>query len=239
MRAFAARGRPGRHLVWLPAVIPLLLFPGCAFMFETPGKVESIESRQLDMMTRIDSLATDVAANEELLRQLRAQSGSSTSELLERLSALAAELELALEDIRSQGLGTTPIVQDTSSAPGVNTIYDEAFRQYQRRDYVASTEGFLEIVDLYPGSALADDALYYLAMSHESDGQPHRAIEEYMGLFFRYPDSERAPAALYRAAMVYSYHNASSDRDRVLRLIVERYPSSEEAALAQERLSGT
>ena len=212
------------------------LATGCAFIFETPDRVETIEARQLEMMSAVDSLVARVAANEELLRQLRAQSGSSAAELLENLSVLATELELALQDLRNDASSVLVVQDTTASDPEASTLYDEAFRQYQRRDYVASSEGFMEIVERFPASQYADDALYYLGMSHESDGQPHMAIEEYLGLYYRYPDSERAPAALYRAAMIYGYHNAITDRDRLLRMVMEEYPGSEEAELAAERI---
>ncbi|MBN1433238.1 hypothetical protein JW921_00660 [Candidatus Fermentibacterales bacterium] len=224
-----------RCILLCATAIGLLLMPGCAFIFETPGKVEQIEQRQLDMIVRVDSIMTRLESNEELLRQLRAHSGSSTAELLENLSALATELELALEDIRGE-VPASLVVQDTVSAQEVSVLYEEAYGQYQRRDYVASAAGFREILDLYPSSPLADDALYYLAMGHESEGSPHLAIEEYLGLYYRYPDSGRAPAALYRSAMIYGYHNANSDRDRLLGLIIDTYPDSEEADLARGRL---
>lgn len=211
-----------------------LLHNGCV-LFMSVERVDIMEERQIEMSEGIDSLETRLTFNENLLRQLQAQSGTRASELLDRLYILASELEMALQNLRSE-TGNVQISQDTIEGPGARLIYDEAYMQYQRRDYIASSEGFLELIELYPSSSLADDAFYFLGMSHESEEKSHEAIEVFLGLYFRYPQSERAAAALYRAANIYGSHNAPLDKIRLLELLISKYPSSEEAGLAGDQL---
>lgn len=211
-----------------------LLHSGCV-LFMSVERVDIMEERQIEMSEGIDSLETRLTFNENLLRQLQAQSGTRASELLDRLYILASELEMALQNLRSE-TGNVQISQDTIEGPGARLIYDEAYMQYQRRDYIASSEGFLELIELYPSSSLADDAFYFLGMSHESEEKSHEAIEVFLGLYFRYPQSERAAAALYRAANIYGSHNAPLDKIRLLELLISKYPSSEEAGLAGDQL---
>lgn len=210
----------------------LLLLTGCfGIWVRTPQEIEDIRSDQREFREELQALAAAAEENESLLRGLQAQSGSRTAELLERLSALADELDLALTRINSSG-GVA--VQDTTAGPGARLIFDEAYRQFQQGSFDIAAQGFLELHDRYPASSLADDALYYMAVCWEESGYSHRAIEDLVALYYMYPDSEWAPAALFRAADIYGVHGARDEKERLFDLLLNRYPGSDEAALVRE-----
>ncbi len=214
-------------------VTGVLLLTGClGFWVHTPEEIEDISSKQETMRNDLVMLREAVGTNENLLRGLQAQSGTRTLDLVERLSALADELDLALAR-----LGNTGVVNsrgDTTASPGAQVIFDEAYDQFQRGGFEIAAEGFRELYTKYPSSPLADDAFYYMAICWEETGSPHRAVEDLVALSYLYPDSEWAPGALFRAADIYGSHGASSDRDRLFDLLLERYPESDEAALVRE-----
>ncbi|OPL19976.1 MAG: hypothetical protein AVO35_00525 [Candidatus Aegiribacteria sp. MLS_C] len=220
-----------------PAVVitaASLLLTGClGFWVHTPAEIESIQSDQLVMKSDLEALSQAMAANETLLRGLQAQSGSRTSDLIERLSALAEELDMALMRLNSTS-GPAATVQDTAAGPGAQLLFDEAYRQFQQGSFDIAARGFLELHDEYPASSLADDALYYMAICWEEDGSAHRAIEDLVALYYMYPGSEWAPGALFRAADIYDAHGARGERDRLFDLLLNRYPESDEAALVRE-----
>ncbi len=210
----------------------LLLSTGCfGIWVHTPQEIEDISAEQQRMREDIDVLTGAVSGNEVLLRGLQAQSGTRTADLVDQLSALADELDLALMRL---GTGPTVTVQDTTSGPDAQLLYDEAYRQFQQGSFEISAEGFMELHDRYPASSLADDALYYMAICWEEAGQSHRAIEDLLALYYMYPNSEWAPGAIFRAADIYHLHGAPGERDRLFDLLLHRYPGSDEAALATE-----
>ncbi len=210
----------------------LLLSTGCfGIWVHTPQEIEDISADQQRMREDIDVLTEAVSGNEVLLRGLQAQSGTRTADLVDQLSALADELDLALMRL---GTGPTVTVQDTTSGPDAQLLYDEAYRQFQQGSFEISAEGFMELHDRYPASSLADDALYYMAICWEEAGQSHRAIEDLVALYYMYPNSEWAPGAIFRAADIYHLHGAPGERDRLFDLLLHRYPGSDEAALATE-----
>lgn len=222
-------------------LVPVLLACGCwgGKFIDMPGRVENMQTDQVVLQAKVDSLRAAAEANEALLRGLQAQSGSRTIELVDQLSALTDEMEQLLRRMNSgQPIAQTSVSPGTDSvaAPADQTVFDESYRQYQQRDFPTAAEGFLDLLGSNPGSPLADDALYFAALCHEAMAMPHMAIEELVSLRFMFPESERTPAALSRAAAIYGSHGASADRERLLRDIIDLYPDSEEASLARSSL---
>ncbi len=213
----------------------LLLSTGCfGLWIHTPEEIEDINADQQSLREDIEVLTGAVEDNEVLLRGLQAQSGTRTADLVDRLSALADELDLALMRL---GSSTGVTVQDTASGPDAQLLYNEAYRQFQQGSFEIAAEGFMELHDRYPASPLADDALYYMAICWEEAGQSHRAIEDLVALYYMYPNSEWAPGAVFRAADIYHLHGAPGERDRLFDLLLSRYPGSDEAALVTELYS--
>lgn len=214
------------------SIAAILLFTGCfGIWVRTPGEIEDIRADQQEIRDELLALADATEENESLLRGLQAQSGSRTAELLDRLSALADEMDLALTRM-NRGGGVA--VQDTTAGPDAQLIFDEAYRQFQQGSFEIAAQGFLELHDRYPSSSLADDALYYMAVCWEESGYSHRAIEDLVALYYMYPDSEWAPGALFRAADIYGAHGARNEKERLFDLLLNRYPGSDEAALVTE-----
>ena len=214
------------------SVSVLLLTTGCfGFWVHTPEEIETIDADQQRMQEDLEALTRAVEDNEVLLRGLQAQSGTRTAELVDRLYALADELDLALMKLSSSG-GVT--VQDTTTGPDAQLLYNEAYRQFQQGSFEISARGFMELHEKYPSSSLGDDALYYMAICWEEAGQAHRAIEDLVALYYMYPESEWAPGAVFRAADIYDIHGAPGERDRLFDLLLNRYPNSDEAALVRE-----
>jgi TolA-binding protein len=223
----------GRTAFRVFTVLLLLAVCGCwgSNWVASPGRVRNIETRQLEMQAEIDSLTAAVESNEALLRGLSAQSVTRTAELVDRIAALTSELERALQKLDG---GTGTAIQDTIAGPAAQVLYSEAYLQYQQGNFATASEGFRDVLHTWPASALADDALYFMALSHQSMGEPHRAIEALVAVYYLYPSSDRAPAALARAAAIYGAHGADTDRDRLNGLLLDQYPQSDEAALVRE-----
>ncbi|MCD4775107.1 MAG: tetratricopeptide repeat protein [Candidatus Aegiribacteria sp.] len=216
----------------IASILVLLMFTGCfGFWVRTPEEIENIDADQQRMQEDIDSLARAVEDNEVLLRGLQAQSGNRAANLVNRLTALADELDLALMRLNTAGGAT---VQDTTTGPDAQLLYNEAYRQFQQGSFEISAQGFLELHDRYPSSSLADDALYYMAICWEEAGQSHKAIEDLVALYYMYPNSEWAPGAIFRAADIYDIHGAPGERDRLFDLLLNKYPGSDESALVRE-----
>ncbi len=215
-------------LLLLP-VTGVLLLTACwgGQWIHSPGRVEDIDARTAKISRMLDSIKVVTGQNEVLLRAIQAQAGMRSGDQTQNLLELADQLERMLSSGGSSRQGST--------SAGVQTAYDEAFRQYQQGGYSVAAEGFYEVAMGSPDSDVADDALYYLALCHQSLGEDHRAIEELTAVYYKYPASDRAASALARAAAIYSANSAVSEMHRLETVILDSYPNSEEARLIAGR----
>jgi TolA-binding protein len=189
--------------------------------------VEDIDLRTAQMARSLDSVKTVSEQNETLLRAIQGQAGMRGSEDTADLRAIVDQLERMLNAGASASSLSTPA--------SVQTAFEEAYRQYQQGGYSVASQGFYEVAMGSPETSVADDALYYMALCSQNLGETHRAIEEFVAVYFRYPASERAPAALARAAAIYGAHSAEADMNRLESLILDLYPGSDEARLIAGR----
>lgn len=218
-----------RGVMCLAFVLPL--FCGCwlSTWSKAPGRVERLEASHGELRTDVDSIAAGVQRNQHLLRGIQAQAGMRDAGATEQLSELVRQFEAALARFAQARIG-----QD-DSAGVAEPIYEDAFRQYQQGSYARAAEGFRQVYSEHPRSSLADDALYYAALCNQALGQPHRAIEELVAVYFMYPSGDKAASALARAAAIYGLHTAEADRDRLEAIILAEYPQSDEARLIRQR----
>jgi TolA-binding protein len=216
-------------------ILPLaatLLFTACwgGQWIDSPVRVEEIDIRTVQMARTLDSLKNVTEQNEILLRSIQAQAGMRNGDQMQNVLELVDQLERMLGSRGSSGTAGTPA--------SVQLAYDEAFRQYQQGGYSVAAEGFFEVAMGSPSADIAADALYYMALCHQSLGETHRAIEELTAVYFRYPASERAPSSLARAAAIYGAHSAEAEMNRLESLILDSYPDSDEARLIGSRRRG-
>ncbi len=215
----------------LYTVFLLPLFCGCwlSTWSKAPGRVEKLEVSQEEMRVDVDSIAAGVERNQHLLRGIQAQAGMRDSGAAQQLSEMVSQLEAALARFTQARVG-----QD-EEAGAAEPIYEDAFRQYQQGDYTRAAQGFRQVFSEYPRSVLADDALYFAALCNQALGEPHRAIEELVAVYFMYPSGDRTASALARAAAIYALHTAETERDRLEAIILQEYPQSDEARLIRQR----
>ncbi len=218
-----------RKALWAFFLAPL--FCGCwlSTWSKAPGRIEKLSASHEEMRVEVDSISVLVEENQHLLRGIQAQAGMRDAGAAGQLAELVSQMEAALARFSQARIG-----QD-EEAGEERTVYEDAFRQYQQGGYARAAEGFMQVFTEHPRSSLADDALYYAALCSQATGEPHRAIEELVAVYFIYPSGDRAASALARAAAIYALHAAESDRDRLEAVILSEYPQSDEARLIRQR----
>ena len=218
-----------RGVLYTVFLLPLVCGCWLSTWSKAPGRVEKLEVSQAEMRVDVDSIAAGVERNQHLLRGIQAQAGMRDSGAAQQLSEMVSQLEAALARFTQARVG-----QD-EEAGAAEPVYEDAFRQYQQGDYTRAAQGFRQVYTEYPRSVLADDALYFAALCNQALGQPHRAIEELVAVYFMYPSGDRTASALARAAAIYALHAAETERDRLEAIILREYPQSDEARLIRQR----
>lgn len=126
------------------------------------------------------------------------------------------------------------------SGPGarealLDTVYRMAVRMGSSRDSLEIAGELLRrLVDRFPGSSLADDALFMLGQIAQNRGRHEEAIARYQELLRKYPDSEHAYKAQFIIGFIYSenLHDYTMAR-RAFKKLLEDYPDCDLAPSAE------
>jgi outer membrane protein assembly factor BamD len=92
--------------------------------------------------------------------------------------------------------------------------FDLAMKYFQEEDYVQAEKEFRVVVLQFQGTALADDAQFYLGECQYMREQYILAAYEYEVLLRTMPTSEYVPRARFRRAMCYYNQSRESYRDQ-------------------------
>lgn len=128
-----------------------------------------------------------------------------------------------------------PAVSPAATAD--KTAYDQAMASYNAGDYNTARSGFQRMLQSYPGSRLAPNALYWIGETYYSQKDYTEAILAFRLVPYRHPGHSKAAAALLK--MGFAYQLLGDDRNAVTYLndVLSQYPSSSPANLARKKLS--
>ncbi len=240
-------------------LLTLMAVCGCAsrgeikrFQQQTEHLIKVNEQQQQKLM-QIDSL---LLVQLQMLRELRAleqynmQQVQDEMKVIENIlkergfqvSALSKEIEnIRQEMIVQQHTLPNTDTSDTvtpESQPSISAkqLYETAQLDLNRGKYELAQMEFLQFVELFPASALADDAQYYAAECSYSLGKYQQAITQYLLVRQKYPQSSMVPSALYKASLAAIKLDDLDTAERLLKDIIKNFPSSEEAPQAKEKL---
>ncbi len=261
MRNRTERLLPGSLL--LPAVLLLLLVPGCA----TRQDVTQLESRMAELKASNDGIAQEVGELKELVLVERDLIMSTKADVLAEMGNLREQIYM-MENRISEGetdvmfeLGPrveegeivpTPeagggVGGETAGggpprggeAPAVDerVTYDTAFLDMTRGKYQLAIDGFVAFIESSGGSQLLDNAQYWIGECYYAMGDLRRAIEEFEKVIDNYPGGNKIPSALFKIGKCYYELEDRDAAGRYFRSVVDGYPRSEESKLARDYLA--
>ena len=130
--------------------------------------------------------------------------------------------------------GEVNVVPDATENP--STLYQTAYRDYQRGNYDLAIAGFREFVARNPSSDLADNAAYWIGESLYSQKKYREAIAQFDSVVTKYPKSDKVAGALLKKGYAYIALGERSQGIVQLQYVVHEHPTSPEASVARQRL---
>jgi len=198
------------------------------------------QSRQLAVLTeqvndanrRVDRMTDDLEETRQMTRRLAdlgvaAAAGAAAGEAI---------ADGATEATDRPGTTASPERSAGGPLPDPDALYNAAYADFSKGNYVLAIGGFEEYAERFPETALADNALYWVGECYYSQGSFDRAIESFDRMLERYPESDRAAAANLKKGLAYLENNAVAQAIVQLRLVVDAYGSTDEARIARDRL---
>ncbi len=120
----------------------------------------------------------------------------------------------------------------------IRAEYDEAYAYLHpsRREYKKAIAAFKAFVKKYPGSDLADNALYWLGESYYVTQDNANALKAFERVLAEYPDSDKASGALLKKGYILDAMGKRGEARKILQQVQSRYPGSSAASMAKARL---
>jgi tol-pal system protein YbgF len=211
-------------------------------------RVAELERQQSHLESTVDSLNALVRKQTTAVYDERAGRNVRADELERQISALtadlrAAELEIAeLKDRQAFGVGAP--AGPPGAGQGAPTedaspraLYDAAYEDLMRGNHGLAVMGFQEVLEQYPTSQLADNALYWLGEAYYVQKDYKRALEHFRKVTDDYPKADKVPAAMLKVGFCEIELGRKSKARAALQELVKTYPNSEEAHLARDKLT--
>ena len=119
---------------------------------------------------------------------------------------------------------------------GDYALYQLAIIEGLSKNYAVKIKHLNELIDTYPESAYADDALFEKGRTYVITDKPADAEKAFVRLMDRYPNSILARKAGLQLGLLYFNENQLDNAIRVLKSIQKNYPGTEEAKTALQDL---
>ena len=102
--------------------------------------------------------------------------------------------------------------------------------------YQDAVEQFQAMVNTWPDSPLADDALYWMAEANYVNREFEAALNGFRAVVERYPDSARLPEAMLKVGYIQYDIGAYDQAATTFRDILARFPGHQVTVSAETRL---
>ncbi len=160
-----------------------------------------------------------------------------TGQSQRRLQELRASLEERNQNAGAPAPGApTDSTQAAPGGPGPAQLFQSSLEQMRRGSLRVARSGFEQLLQQYPTSEDAPEAMIYIAATYASERNQVAADSVYGLVVERYPTSPKAATALYKQALSMREAGRVTAARAAFERIIKDYPRSDEAELARGQL---
>jgi tol-pal system protein YbgF len=186
---------------------------------------------------RLARLQSTVATDHYEMGRELLQIQELTGQSQRRLQELRASLE---ERNQNAGVAVPPGTPDSAQpappGPGPAQLFQSSLDQMRRGSMRVARSGFEQLLQQYPNSEDAPEAMIYIAATYASERNQVAADSVYGLVVQRYPSSPKAATALYKQALSMREAGRITQARAAFERIIKDYPRSDEAELARAQL---
>jgi tol-pal system protein YbgF len=114
--------------------------------------------------------------------------------------------------------------------------YSMAYNDYLKGNYDLAIESFKLYRAQFPGSPLADNALYWIGECRYSQRKFEEAVDAFDELILAYPQGDKAAAAHLKKGLSFVELGKKPEALAALKILVAKYPLEEESKIAQDKI---
>ncbi len=114
--------------------------------------------------------------------------------------------------------------------------YSMAYNDYLKGNYDLAIESFKLYRAQFPGSPLADNALYWIGECRYSQRKFEEAVDAFDELILTYPQGDKAAAAHLKKGLSFVELGKKPEALAALKILIAKYPLEEESKIAQDKI---
>jgi len=188
--------------------------------------------RKIDLLTQdLQEIAADLAAA-RLPQAVPAVSAEAPAEAGTKPAGQAPPK--TLPESKPQPAPAKPAPPPPTSSP--QEAYSMAYNDYLKGNYDLAIESFKLYRAQFPGSPLADNALYWIGECRYSQRKFEEAVDAFDELILTYPQGDKAAAAHLKKGLSFVELGKKPEALAALKILVAKYPLDEESKIAQEKI---
>lgn len=181
--------------------------------------------------SRVETLQGQVGALREVMEEIRTRLG--------RVEQQVGDIKTQVTTLPPPSFGSEPSPDGSAAATGATsaeTLFNSAFADYTRGNYVLASEQFDQYLRLYANTVRAPEAQYYMGAIAYQNGKFDESLRHFDMVLERYPVGVISADAQFKKGMALLKLERPQDAAREFRAAVERYPNSNIAPAAQGQL---
>jgi len=192
--------------------------------------VRAISSRLAKLQSTV---STDHYEMGRELLQIQELTGQSQRRLQELRASLEERSQNAVPPVPAAGSDS---MAGAPPGPGPAQLFQSSLDQLRRGSTRVARTGFEQLLQQYPQSEDAPEAMIYIAATYASERNQVAADSVYGLVVQRYPASPKAATALYKQALSMREAGRVTAARAAFERIIKDYPRSDEAELARGQL---
>ncbi len=218
-------------------------------------RLTGMEQSSQETVARLDSLeSAPLSPSQQVLAQGQTGVSAESGELVSRGAGEAASDGATGQDAVNGATNgnlvdtvtvssARPTVSNSSVGSGTGSVslneqdaYDAAFESLKQSRYQDAITQFQGLVNTWPNSELADDALYWMSEANYVNREFEAALNGFRNLVDRYPDSSRVPEAMLKVGYIQYDIGAYDQAAQTFEDILARFPGHQVTVSAETRL---
>ncbi|MGI9319127.1 MAG: tol-pal system protein YbgF [bacterium] len=192
------------------------------------GQTRSRQTGSLQTGSQQDETAIDQAQPSDSVATTDETQVEQSSQQVDSVTVSSATQNRSIQN--SGGNGSTSVSMTEQQA------YDSAFEMLKQSRYQDSIEQFQALVNTWPQSQLADDALYWMSEANYVNREFEAALNGFRAVVERYPDSSRLPEAMLKVGYIQYDIGAYEQAAQTFQDILARFPGHQVTVAAETRL---
>lgn len=249
------------------SIAAALVLSACLPLQASAGLLDDDEARKaiLALSAKVDSKLRDIDAHMRELHARIDTKGDKMIGLdmlnqheqsMQELALLRGQIEVLVNDIANARKNQKDLYADldarirkleprqeaaderiAETAPAEKKSYEAVMHSFKAGDYQDAASGLHAFLRLFPDSAYAADARYWLGNAYFSQGDYKKAIAAHEDMVARYADSANVPDAMLNIAASYSQLKDKKNAAKSLQRVIKTFAGSPAANIARDRLT--